>query len=193
MSTATLTTTNPAADRFHKLVWPHTQAVLHTARLITHNDTDAEDLAQETMLKAFRRTNCLRDDDRARPWLLAILRNTHIDRTRVRRRHELSLDELEFEPADPEQQDWSQPQDPRQDPDAVMETLADPRVIAALHRLPRDIRWTLLLVDVEGLSEADAASALRIPIGTVKSRLHRGRNQLRQALDPVAREFHIAS
>jgi RNA polymerase sigma-70 factor (ECF subfamily) len=166
--------------------------VLHTARLIARDDTDAEDLAQETMLKAFRRSNCLRDETRTRPWLLAILRNTYIDRTRVRRRHELSLDELDFEPADAEQQDWSTPVDPKENPDRLMDELADPRVIASLRKLPRDLRWTLLLVDVEGMTEADAAAALTIPTGTVKSRLHRGRNLLRESLYPVAREMNMA-
>src|SRR3954447_9663253 len=163
MQAAPLTQTNPAADRFQRLVWPPSQAALHTARLIARADTDAADLAQETMLKAFRRSNCLRDETRTRPWLLAILRNTHIDRTRLRHRHELSLDELEFEPADSGQQDWNTPVDHKQNPDRLMEELADPRVIAGLRKLPRDIRWTLLLVDVEGMTEAEAAAALKIP------------------------------
>lgn len=188
----TLAKNDVATERFYGLVWPHLQIVLRTARLICRDDADAEDLTQETMLKAYRRIDCLREDDRVKPWLMAILRNTHIDRARGRKRHELSLDELEWDPAEPDEKCWSEPKDHWDDPDSAMESFADREVIAALKMLPRDIRWTLLLVDVEGMQDAEAAKVLDIPVGTVKSRLHRGRHMLRASLHPLARDLHLA-
>jgi RNA polymerase sigma-70 factor (ECF subfamily) len=64
-------------------------------------------------------------------------------------------------------------------------------MIQALQRLPEEIRWTLLLVDVEGMDHADAAAVLGVPVGTVKSRAHRGRAMLREALLPMARDLRL--
>jgi RNA polymerase sigma-70 factor (ECF subfamily) len=64
-------------------------------------------------------------------------------------------------------------------------------MIRALQRLPEEIRWTLLLVDVEGMDHADAAAVLGVPVGTVKSRAHRGRAMLREALLPMARDLRL--
>jgi RNA polymerase sigma-70 factor (ECF subfamily) len=187
------------ASRFHALAWPHAETVLQAARYLTRDDSDAEDLAQETLLKAYRRIECLRDDARAKPWLKTILRNTHVDRARVSRRSELSLDELELDPPAAECHGGNGCGSPRcreavlENPEIIMQDFEDADVLGALRKLPKDIRWTLLLVDVEGLLEAEAAAALRIPVGTVKSRLHRGRNMLRGALHGVAVERRLAS
>lgn len=198
---------NVAAQRFYELIWPHTQDVLRTARLLSHDATEAEDLSQDTFLKAFRRIDALHDRERVRPWLMSILRNTHIDRVRAKRRHTVSLDELEFDPAGREGAvakgpDYRETADelppgaqnhPSHDADSVMEELADRKVIQSMRELPRDIRRTILLVDVEGMQESEAAEALGIPLGTVKSRLHRGRGILRQKLYPHARDLHLAN
>jgi RNA polymerase sigma-70 factor (ECF subfamily) len=183
--------TDPATSRFHTFVWPHTDTVFRTARLIARNDADAEDLTQETMLKAYRRIGCLRDEARARPWLLKILRNTHIDKTRVHHRHELSLDNLDLDPADI-RNSTLQLIEHKQSPDAAIEKFGDHEMIAELRRLPPNIRQTLLLVVVDGMTDAEAAEALAIPVGTVKSRLHRARNLLRKSLYSRARELHLA-
>lgn len=186
-------------DRFHALAWPHFEACLRTARCITHgNDSEAEDLTQETMVKAFRRIDALRDHERAQPWLRMIMRNTHIDRTRVHRRPEVSLHELEYDlpartnPAE----DKSSALDTEAvtvDPDEILNEFADEDVLAAVRKLPRDIRWTILLVDVKSMQEAEAAQTLGVPVGTIKSRLHRGRKMLRESLHAVAREMRMAS
>ncbi|QOV89787.1 RNA polymerase sigma factor [Humisphaera borealis] len=186
------TTNTVATERFYALVWPHLQNVLRTAKLICRDEVEAEDLAQETMLKAYRRIDCLREDDRVRPWLMAILRNTHIDRTRVHKHHELSLDEMEWDPAEADEQCWTEPKDCWDDPDSAIDGFSDSHVITAIKKLPRDIRWTLLLVDVEGMQDAEAAKVLDVPVGTVKSRLHRGRHMLRATLYPLARDLHLA-
>lgn len=112
---------DPATSRFHTVVWPHIDTVFGTARLIAGNDADAEDLTQETLMKAYRRIGYLRDEAKARPWLLAILRNTHIDRTRVHHRHELSLDNLDLDPAD-NRNNTFQLIEHKQRPDAAIES-----------------------------------------------------------------------
>ena len=174
-------------DRFQTYIWPHAAAVLRTARILTRNDTEADDLAQETMLKAFRHLDQLVDPTGAKQWLMTILRNTRMDRVRGELKHakEVSLDAmLEAPPAEPAALDdsWG-------DPRATLEAFSDQQIIDALKKLPEDIRWTLLLVDVEGLDQADAATVLGVPVGTVKSRSHRGRAMLREALAPLAKAF----
>lgn len=161
--------------------------MLRTARLLLRDVHAAEDLAQETMLKAFRSIDSFREGSDARAWLLAILRNARIDyiRSRAARNADLSLDASPVEPADErvpvEEHDLT-------DSDALLEQFSDADLIAALQTLPEEIRWTLLLVDVEELDHADAAKVLDVPVGTVKSRAHRGRAMLRAALSPGRQE-----
>lgn len=185
-----------ATRRFYTLVWPHAQLVLRAAHYLVRGAAEADDVAQETMLKAFRAIDTFQDGTDARAWLMTILRNTRIDHFRdaAPRAADVSLQRLGEEPAgggggcgsngDGRHVAWD-------DPDALMESFGDDHVIAALHRLPEEIRWTLLLVDVEGMDHADAAAVLDVPVGTVKSRAFRGRAMLRDALVPVAREMRL--
>jgi RNA polymerase sigma-70 factor (ECF subfamily) len=183
------------ADRFHALAWPHVHSVLRTARYITRHESDAEDLTQDTMLKAYRRIDRLREDGRASSWLRTITRNLHIDRARLRRRAEISLEEMNYDPGTRAEpcftSEFCELDSHCKNPEAIIESFADENVIRAVRKLPRDIRWTLLLVDVQSLTEAEAADALKIPVGTVKSRLHRGRNMLRSLLEPTARQMRL--
>ena len=180
-----------ATERFYGLVWPHLATVLRTAKFLLRDDSEAEDLAQETMLKAFRFLDGLQDGTDPKAWLLTILRNTRIDRIRATasERANVSLEQLEVEPvvvgdeAD-SGEEWEHPED-------VLNSFSDHQVIGALRMLPEEIRWTLLLVDVEGMDHREAASVLDVPVGTVKSRAHRGRAMLREALLPVAREMRL--
>ncbi len=167
-----------ARERFERLIWPHLPSVLRTALILTHNQAEAEDLAQETMLKAFRGIAGFRDGTDARAWLMTILRNTRIDRLRSAGRFEaMSLDQVGDIKDGSDEPDgaWQEPQD-------ILERLADQDLIEALQDLPEEIRWALLLVDVEGMGHQDAARLLDVPVGTIKSRAHRGRAMLRQAL-----------
>jgi RNA polymerase sigma-70 factor (ECF subfamily) len=173
-------------DRFYAELWPHRAVVLRVAKLLTHSDVEAEDLAQDTMLKAFSGISRLAPGSNARAWLLTVLRHAHIDRVRSRPGNgEASLETLNIEPSAP--QDTS-PEDVSAwgDPHRAMADFSDREVIAALKRVPEEIRWTLLLVDVQGLDDGEAAGVLGIPVGTVKSRLHRGRRMLREYLMPLA-------
>lgn len=177
---------------FYERVWPHRATVLRVARILVRGNADAEDLAQETLLRAYRGLHALRDDSDVRAWLLTILRHARVDflRSKDRAPDAVSLDAAadqpsrgaDEDPADASVATWDKPEE-------ILNGFSDQQVIEALQKLPEDIRLTLLLVDVEQLDHADAARILDVPVGTVKSRTHRGRGMLRAALLPVAREM----
>ena len=182
-----------AKRRYYELVWPQMPAVLRTAQVLCSGNTaDAEDLAQETMLKAFRALDGFQPGTEVRAWLFSILRTARVDRIRSSAsKASLSLDELAVEPAGPPVQEQLDRQTVEEEPEVVLATFTDDEVIKALADLPEEIRWTLLLVDVEGMSQQEAAEVLQVPVGTVKSRAHRGRMMLREVLLPVARQSRI--
>ena len=182
-----------ARDRFYCLVWPHAQTVLRAAHYLVRDAAEADDIAQETMIKAFKAIDSFQDGTDMRAWLMTILRNTRIDHIRATAASSagnVSFEQLGADPADCS--DASCDHDPAWDnPDELLEGFADRCVIEALHKLPEEIRWTLLLVEVEQIDHEDAAKVLGVPVGTVKSRAFRGRSMLRQALLPVAKELRL--
>lgn len=186
-------TNEEATERFYELVWPLAATVLRTAQILTGRVAEAEDLAQETMLKAFRSIESFCDGTDVKAWLMAILRNARTDRIRagVRSAANVSLDALPFEPADEAGAVESRSEEAGERPEALLNAFGDRDIIEALQRLPEEIRWTLLLLDVEGLDQQEAARVLAVPIGTVKSRAHRGRTMLHEALLPVARDRRL--
>lgn len=161
---------------------------MRTAQCLTRHQADAEDLTQETMVKAMRAIDTYRDETDIRAWLLTILRRTHIDRMRVERPkpRTLPLDEMVLGEAVEERHsagnhdaEWDEPED-------LLNRFEDEAVIEAMRSLPEDIRWTLLLVDVEQMEQADAAAVVDVAVGTIKSRTHRGRAMLRDRLYELA-------
>ena len=181
-----------ASQRFYEVVWPHRAVVLRAARIQTGNDAEAEDLAQETLLKAFKAIDDFRVGTHVKAWLLTILRNTRIDRLRTAAGSAkyMSLEELVSEPAASE---GGQESDPEtwQNAEEMLAAFSDEVVIEALNQISEDLRWTLLLVDVEGLDQEQAAKLMDVPLGTVKSRLHRGRAALRISLLQHARGIRL--
>ena len=183
-----------ATKRFYAEVWPHAATVLRTAQYLTHDQAEADDLSQEVMLKAYRHLEQLQAGTDAKAWLMTILRHTRIDRIRAAAAHQrdVSLEDLGSEPpataaanaANAADEVWNEPE-------ALLQEFSDQQVIQALKKLPEEIRWTLLLIDVEGMDQADAATILGVPVGTIKSRAHRGRGMLREALTPLAREIRM--
>lgn len=183
----------PDNERFYELIWPHADTVLRMALALTNrHQAEAEDVAQETMLKAFRSLGQYRPGTDARSWLLAILRNAWVDRVRSRRsrREAASVDEMLAEPAasEPDPRPHG-PEEGWERPEELLSQFADADIIAALGELPDDTRWALLLVDVQGMDQAEAADVMGVALGTVKSRVHRGRRQLRDLLLPRAKEL----
>ena len=180
--------TDAQAERFKRLAWPLMTVVVRTAQCLSRHADQAEDLAQETMVKAMRAIDTYQDDTDIRAWLLTILRRTHIDQMRVQqpRPSELTLDEAALvETVDDGQlagehdTQWDEPED-------LLNRFEDEAVIEAMRLLPEDIRWTLLLIDVEQMEQADAAQVLGVAVGTIKSRAYRGRAMLRDRLYELA-------
>jgi RNA polymerase sigma-70 factor (ECF subfamily) len=178
--------------RFYQIVWPHMATVLRTAEFLTHTFADAEDLAQEAMIKAFKAIDTLRDETRVKSWLMAILRHARIDDARSKPKGEVSLNQLGFDPAELAAAARVDPKSRADDPEQILTCFEDRQIIEAIKQLPKEIRWTLLLVDVEGLDQCEVSQVLDIPVGTVKSRLHRGRAMLRADLEPARRSLQMA-
>ena len=162
---------------FEEMVLPHLDAAFNYARWLTRNDAEAEDVVQDACVRAVRFFPSLRDDD-ARAWLFAIVRNTWYSRASRRAgvAEALPLDNTTDEPTDraldPEEQLLQQ--------DAVA------RVRVALDQLPVDFREVVVLREIEGMSYKEIAAVVRVPIGTVMSRLARARDRLAAVLKPPA-------
>ncbi len=174
-----------ATRRFYAHIWPHRAMVLRTARFLTRKYAEADDLAQETLVKAFKSIALFDPASNAKGWISAILRNTWIDHLRAAGRHVPALSVEEHDVDVPDRRTATLEADPG-DPAALLERFTDADIIKALRTLPEEIRWTLLLVDVEALDHSQAAEILGIPEGTVKSRAHRGRRMLRECLSNKA-------
>jgi RNA polymerase sigma-70 factor, ECF subfamily len=172
-------------DRFRRLAWPQLATLLRTARYLTRDESAAEDLVQETMIRAMKKMDTFKEGTDIRAWLMTILRRTHIDLYRANRKHEneISLDAANLLHIDLAANTLPGQFDDRwDDPDDLMQRFEDQTIVLALKTMPEDIRWTLLLVDVEQLDHAEAAEVLGVPVGTIKSRAHRGRAMLRDRL-----------
>jgi RNA polymerase sigma-70 factor (ECF subfamily) len=168
-------TSRPGGDRderFAAEALPLFRALYATARRLTGNVQDAEDLVQETYLRGFRAFDRFEPGTNLRAWLYSILHNCRADALRKRKPMRLAEEPLEDGPALPPQQ---------------LQIGAELDLEKALARVPEVFRETLILRDIEELSYDEIARALEIPIGTVMSRLSRGRAVLRQALQEPAR------
>ena len=164
---------------------------LYTAALrMTRNPADAEDLVQETYLKAYRAFGSFQEGTNLKAWLYKILTNTFINsyRARKRRPEETDVDDVEElylyrRLGGPEAAVAG-----RSAEDQVLDLFTDDEVKAALEALPEQSRLAVLLADVEGFSYKEIADIMEVPIGTVMSRLHRGRRALQKALVEFGRE-----
>jgi len=161
---------------FERYVLPEIEVLLRVANSLTRNHAEAEDLVQDTLLRAYRGIDGF-DGRHPRAWLLTILRNTHINRNR-RRRPELLRD-----PDAASDRMISAASDERTD--AGIDDEIDVEIIRALESLDDPFRRVVELVDIDGLSYAEAAEVLDVPVGTVMSRLHRARSRIRDRLDKV--------
>jgi RNA polymerase sigma-70 factor, ECF subfamily len=161
---------------------PHMKSLYSTAVRLTGNPTDAEDLVQETYLRAYRSYESFTAGTNLRAWLFRILTNAHINRYRARKRRpeESDLDDVEDlylyrRLADVHRLG-------RSAEDELLDLFSEAEVIDAVDALPEVYRLAVLLADVEGFAYKEIAQILDVPIGTVMSRLHRGRKQLQRAL-----------
>jgi RNA polymerase sigma-70 factor, ECF subfamily len=157
---------------------------LHAAAVrLTGSTADAEDLVQETLAKAYANADSYQQGTNLRAWLMRIELNTFYDACRARQRRPWEVP-LEASGAD------LAPAVPSAEDDALAR-MPNPAVLAALRDLPGRYLTVVCLADVEGYSYAEIAGRLGVPLGTVMSRLHRGRKRLRAALEahPQARDL----
>jgi RNA polymerase sigma-70 factor (ECF subfamily) len=171
---------------FEREALPHVDALYSAALRLSRNPDDARDLLQETVLRAYRFFHQYTPGTNCRAWLLTILYNNFRNGYRSADREQVSLTPEDFERA-VEGLSARGDRAPT-DPEAlVLEHVLDQEVSAALDGLPAEFRTVLLLVDVQELNYQEAAQLLEIPIGTVKSRVSRGRQMMRVALGAFAR------
>jgi RNA polymerase sigma-70 factor, ECF subfamily len=176
------------ALRFERDVVPLLNDLYGAARRLTGNRADAEDLVQDTMLKAYSQFRTLREESRLRAWLYRIMHNTWINN------HRKSLsrpaEQLSADIDDIQHQGRLEVCSARWRPAErdVLESLSDRKVIEALEALPESQRMTVYYADVHGYRYREIAEILDIPIGTVMSRLHSARRRLRELLAEVARD-----
>ncbi|HZU72347.1 MAG TPA: sigma-70 family RNA polymerase sigma factor [Acidimicrobiales bacterium] len=164
---------------------------LYSAALrMTRNPADAEDLVQETYLKAYRAYGSFREGTNLKAWLYKILTNTFINtyRARKRRPDESDIEDIEDLYLFRRLGGLEASTVGRSAEDQVMDLFTDVEVKEALESLPEQFRLAVLLADVEGFSYQEIADITDVPIGTVMSRLHRGRKGLQKALLEFGRE-----
>ena len=169
---------------FEREALVHLDMLYRVALRLTGNPSDADDLVQETMLKAYRAWDQYQQGTNAKAWLLTILRHAFINEYRRRIRHPETVDVDAIEPfaVFPEVQD----EDPQ---GAFFDKIVDDQVLNAIDQLPVVFRETLVLSDVEGMSYQEIAQVLKVPVGTVKSRLFRARRLLQAKLYDYAVEM----
>jgi RNA polymerase sigma-70 factor (ECF subfamily) len=160
---------------FARHVVPEVDVLYRVALSLSARQADAEDLVQETLLRAFRAMPRF-DGRHPRAWLLTIMRNAHLNA--VRKRHPELLDD----PDDVLRRLRDDSTMGRSPEELVVGEMFDAVVESAFHALPAKLRDVVQLVDVEGRTYAETAKQMNIPIGTVMSRLHRARRQIRDEL-----------
>ncbi len=174
---------------FEELALPHLNAVYGTALRLTRNPRDAEDLAQESMLRAYRFWETFENESNCKAWLLKIVTNTFINQYQKTKRNReiLAMAQKEQEVQDGVLVHEQAPD--QRGPEAVLvEQSFSDDVAAALAALPPEFRVAVILCDVEGLSYKEVADAMECPVGTVMSRIYRGRKLLKTALADFAAE-----
>ena len=169
---------------FDALILPYYADVLRLARSLTRDPVDAEDLAQDTYLRAIRSWRTFRRGSSAARWLSTICRNAFLSRRRAERRLVQGLD-IEQLVASRPGADSGAPDDPPRAADALGELA--PAVAAVVRRLPEPFRTVLVMVDVQRLSYREIAAVQGVPIGTVCSRVARARRAVQRALAAYGR------
>lgn len=180
--------TKPQKDEiFEHEFMPHADALYTFAYHLTFNEEDANDLVQDTYLKAFRFINSYQQGTNAKAWLFKILKNSYINEYRRKARTPAKVDledYVTFHDTDEAAQVGNL--DLREE---IFEGMLGDELTKAINDLPIEFRTVILLCDVEGFSYEEIAKIVDIPIGTVRSRLHRARNLLKEKLRGYAKSL----
>ena len=181
--------------KFSDQAMQYMDALYTAAMRLTHNAADAEDLVQETYLKAYRAYGGFEEGTNLRAWLYRILTNTFINnyRSKKRRPDETDIEEVEDLYLYRRLGGLEAAAAGRSAEDELLDWFTDAEVKEAVESLPEQFRMAVLLSDVEGFSYKEIAEILDIPIGTVMSRLHRGRKALQRQLYEFAKSRHLTS
>jgi RNA polymerase sigma-70 factor (ECF subfamily) len=174
---------------FHKEAMPHADALFGAALRLTRSQRDAEDLVQDTLLKAFTHFERYQAGTNCKAWLFKILTNTFINRYRKKQRERVFLvDDNDSRPLAEriEARKESEYEQREEGLDSRIDRLFGDEVGAALHSVPVDFRLAVIYADVYDFSYKECAEILEVPIGTVMSRLYRGRRLLRSQLAEYA-------
>ncbi|GAA5521666.1 sigma-70 family RNA polymerase sigma factor [Aliifodinibius salicampi] len=173
-------------EDFEEEIIPHLDAMYNFALRLTSDPSDAEDLVQDTIVKAYRFFSSYEKGTNAKAWLFRILKNSYINnyRKKSKKPNQVDYDEVStfYETIRAERTDTSDLED------KMFRDLIDDDISNALDELPEDFRTVVLLCDVEGFTYEEIANMLDVPIGTIRSRLHRGRNLLKSQLMEYAQE-----
>jgi RNA polymerase sigma-70 factor (ECF subfamily) len=182
-----------ARSDFETEALPHLEAVYRFALRLTGSADEAEDLVQETYLRAFRAWHQYTPGTHAKSWLFTICRNAYLRQWERSQRHDrIVAAEATHEEGSGLSVDVINPLWAEADPDperAFFHDLVDETVLAAIDALPEEYRTAVVLSDLEGLPYAEIAEIMSVPVGTVKSRLFRGRRQLQKVLHDYAVEM----
>jgi RNA polymerase sigma-70 factor, ECF subfamily len=176
-------------EQFHELIRPYERSVFVMALSLLRNEADAEDVAQESFIKAYRNLASFRGDAKFGTWLISIALNEA--RSRIRRSKTVRVDSLDQDPEAPGHISPALLRDWREIPSQVLER-GEVRVMLqeAIAALPESYREVLLLRDVEELSTLEAATVLQISTASIKVRLHRARMMLQKNLTPKLKQLN---
>jgi RNA polymerase sigma-70 factor (ECF subfamily) len=176
------------AWNFEETAMPFVDSLYNTAYRMTRNAEDAQDLVQETYFKAYRYYDKFAEGTNLKAWLFKILKNTFINNYRKKQKQPYQTDfadieeSLESRVQDDAHRSLSRPDE------ILLENVLDEHVQKAMDGLPEDYRMAVVLADLEGFSYKEVAEVLEVPVGTVMSRLYRGRKLLEEAMLRYARD-----
>jgi RNA polymerase sigma-70 factor (ECF subfamily) len=182
------TATHQKGWDFEAAAMPFVDALYNTAYRMTRNSEDAEDLVQESYLKAYRYYDKFEEGTNFKAWLFKIMKNTFINNYRKKQQVPALSDFADIEESFESQVSEDAVRQIKNPEEEFLENVLDEDVQRALDKLPPDYRMVVILADLEGFSYKEIADILEVPVGTVMSRLYRGRRLLEAAMLEFARE-----